>query len=72
MCFRIQTMSFWGQEYADRITIKPNLKTELIFRFLVIMKTIPYNDKLIDFFRRNTGSKLSILKAWKRGEESDY
>lgn len=25
-------------------------------------------NKLIDFFRRNTGRKPSIMKAWKRGE----
>ena len=46
--------------------IKPNLKNQLIFRILDIMKTILYNDKLIDFFRRNTGRKSSIVKAWKR------
>ena len=33
------------------------------------MKTIPYNGKLTDFFRRNTGRKPSIMKAWKRGEQ---
>ena len=49
--------------------IKPNLKNQLIFRILDIMKTIVYNDKLIDFFRRNTGRKSSIVKAWKRGEQ---
>ena len=46
--------------------IKPNLKNQLIFRILDIMKTILYNDKLIDFFRRNTGRKSSIVKVWKR------